>query len=294
MVDKRKNIKRKLRKLKQLRYRNEVERSHRQSDTGSRSDALISSMEALIRKMSMTPTAAPSTIVSNPSPPTPIQPQIKTEVTKEDIANEIARQRELDMLKNQVHYVYDKMNEDLRTRRSTGETMANMQARGTKLKPKDFGINENDETYKVQLGAAKSKRRQFTLEQHEILDQQEIAQKERAVLHDAVSQSLINKLQNMSTTPLKNNKPSISSSVAFEMNEASSSPPPFKKTPLKLSHLFDSSPRHVETSVFNTDAGKPMIMNTPPRLPRSPLWQQKAKCSTSAYAASVTPMLSPQ
>ena len=82
MVDKRKNIKRKLRKLRQLK-RLEAQRNERVEPT-SRGDALISSMEALIRKLSMTPTAAPSTIVSNPPAPAPIQPQIKTEITKEE------------------------------------------------------------------------------------------------------------------------------------------------------------------------------------------------------------------
>ena len=197
----------------------------------------------------MTPTsAAPSTIVSNP--PAPIQPQS----SKEDIVNEIARQREIDMLRSQVHYMYNKTDEDLKARRSTGEMMAAMQARGTNLKPKDFGIDEDDEIYKVQKDAAKSKQRQFTLARHEILDQKEIARNERAVLHDTLSQSLINKLQNMATTPLKNsNKPlAQSTSVVFEEREAMLSPPSnnYKKTPTKLSHLFDS------------EAGKPMTPDT--------------------------------
>ena len=121
MVDKRKNMKRKLRKLRQIRRRNEAEQ--RRSDHGSRGDALISSMEAIIRKISMTP-SGPSTIVANPTPAINNRP----EVTKEDIASEIARQRELDMLKNQVHYMYDQIHDDLRTRRSKGEMMAAMQA----------------------------------------------------------------------------------------------------------------------------------------------------------------------
>ena len=257
MVDKRKNIKRKLRRLRYLK------RSESHDKSSSRSDTLISSMEALIRKMSMTPTSAvPSTIVSNP--PAPIQPQS----SKEDIVNEIARQREIDMLRSQVQYMYNKTDEDLKARRSTGEMMAAMQARGTNLKPKDFGIDEDDEIYKVQKDAAKSKQRQFTLARHEILDQKEIARNERAVLHDTLSQSLINKLQNMATTPLKNsNKPlAQSTSVVFEEREAMLSPPSnnYKKTPTKLSHLFDS------------EAGKPMTPNTLssngscPQLPGTP------------------------
>jgi hypothetical protein len=62
MVNKRKSIKRKLRMLKQLKRRNEVEHTH--NNTVSKGDALISSMEALIRKISTAPTAPPSTIVS--------------------------------------------------------------------------------------------------------------------------------------------------------------------------------------------------------------------------------------
>ena len=240
MVDKRKNIKRKLRRLRYLK------RSESHDKSSSRSDTLISSMEALIRKMSMTPTsAAPSTIVSNPL--APIQPQS----SKEDIVNEIARQREIDMLRSQVHYMYNKTDEDIKARRSTGEMMAAMQARGTNLKPKDFGIDEDDEIYKVQKDAAKSKQRQFTLARHEILDQKEIARNERAVLHDTLSQSLINKLQNMATTPLKNsNKPLAQSnslqltlpSVVFEEREAMLSPP---GTPRSSPPSSPSSPSSV-------------------------------------------------
>ena len=215
MVNKRKNIKRKLRMLKQLKRRNEVEHTH--NNTGSKGDALISSMEALIRKISMAPSAPPSTIVSNAPVP---QSNVRTEVTKEDIANEIARQREVDMLRNQVHYMYDQINEDLKARRSKGETMANMQARGTDVKPKDFGIDENDVTYRAQKDAAKSKHQLFTLTQHEILDQKEIARKERTVLHDTLSQTLINKLQNIGTTPRVERKPTLSSSSAYTMIDA--------------------------------------------------------------------------
>ena len=229
----------------------------------------------------MTPASAPSTIVSNPAP-VPIQSQVKTEVTKEDIANEIARQREMDMLRNQVHYMYDQMNEDLKARRSTGEIMANMQARGTNVKPKDFGIDENDEIYKVQKDAAKSKHNQFTLTRHEILDQKEIARKERTVLHDTLSQTLINKLQNMATTPAKHNiKLSISSSYAYEIESNTTNKPKLstttsssfdinyesppknnKKTPLKLSSLFDSVPKKSSIQM-NTQVGEPMEIESP-------------------------------
>ena len=280
MVDKRKNIKRKLRRLRYLK------RSESHDKSSSKSDTLISSMEALIRKMSMTPTSAvPSTIVSNP--PAPIQPQS----SKEDIVNEIARQREIDMLRSQVQYMYNKTDEDIKARRSTGEMMAAMQARGTNLKPKDFGIDEDDEIYKVQKDAAKSKQRQFTLARHEILDQKEIARNERAVLHDTLSQSLINKLQNMATTPLKNsNKPLAQStslqltlpSTVFEEREAMLSPPSnnYKKTPTKLSHLFDS------------EAGKPMTPDklssngSCPQLPGTPRSSPPSSPSSPSSVAS--------
>ena len=214
MVDKRKNMKRKLRKLRQIKRRTEVE--HKPVPI-SKGDALILSMEALIRKISTAPTAPPSTIVSNPLVP---QSNVRTEVTKEDIANEIARQREVDMLRNQVHYMYDQINEDLKARRSKGETMANMQARGTNIKPKDFGIDENDVTYRAQKDAAKSKHQLFTLTQHEILDQKEIARKERDVLKDTLSQTLINELQNIGTTPRVDHRPTLSSSSTYTMIDA--------------------------------------------------------------------------
>ena len=253
MVNKRKNIKRKLRMLKQLKRRNEVEHTH--NNTGSKGDALISSMEALIRKISMAPSAPPSTIVSNAPVP---QSNVRTEVTKEDIANEIARQREVDMLRNQVHYMYDQINEDLKARRSKGETMANMQARGTDVKPKDFGIDENDVTYRAQKDAAKSKHQLFTLTQHEILDQKEITRKERAVLHDTLSQTLINKLQNIGTTPRVDQRPKLSSSSFVITDNPENNP----KRTLSSSSAFTmiDEPEQVEikpktklsTAVFST------------------------------------------
>ena len=252
MVDKRKNMKRKLRKLRQIKRRTEVE--HKPVPI-SKGDALISSMEALIRKISMAPSAPPSTIVSNAPVP---QSNVRTEVTKEDIANEIARQREVDMLRNQVHYMYDQINEDLKARRSKGETMANMQARGTDVKPKDFGIDENDPTYRAQKDAAKSKHQLFTLTQHEILDQKEIARKERAVLHDTLSQTLINKLQNIGTTPRVERKPTLSTSSFVITDNPENNP----KRTLSSSSAFTmiDEPEQVEikpktklsTAVFST------------------------------------------
>ena len=191
MVDKRKNMKRKLRKLRQIRRRNEAEQ--RRSDHGSRGDALISSMEAIIRKISMTP-SGPSTIVANPTPAINNRP----EVTKEDIASEIARQRELDMLKNQVHYMYDQIHDDLRTRRSKGEMMAAMQAHGTKVSPKDFDIDENDVIYKTQKANAKSKYQLEQLAQYDVLDQKEIQRNEKDVMTGEITKNLVNKLDSLS------------------------------------------------------------------------------------------------
>ena len=191
MVDKRKNMKRKLRKLRQIRRRNEAEQ--RRSDHGSRGDALISSMEAIIRKISMTP-SGPSTIVANPTPAINNRP----EVTKEDIASEIARQRELDMLKNQVHYMYDQIHDDLRTRRSKGEMMAAMQAHGTKVSPKDFDIDENDVIYKTQKANAKSKYQLEQLARHDVLDQKEITRNEKDVMTGEITKNLVNKLDGLS------------------------------------------------------------------------------------------------
>ena len=59
-----------------------------------------------------------------------------------------------------------------------------MQARGTDVKPKDFGIDENDVTYRAQKDAAKNKHQLFTLTQHEILDQKEIARNVRSCRGD--------------------------------------------------------------------------------------------------------------
>ena len=191
MVNKRKSIKRKLRMLKQLKRRNEVEHTH--NNTGSKGDALISSMEAIIRKISMTP-SGPSTIVANPTPAINNRP----EVTKEDIASEIARQRELDMLKNQVHYMYDQIHDDLRTRRSKGEMMAAMQAHGTKVSPKDFDIDENDGIYKTQKANAKSKYQLEQLAQYDVLDQKEIQRNEKGVMTSEITKNLVNKLDGLS------------------------------------------------------------------------------------------------
>ena len=92
MVDKRKNIKRKLRRLRAIK-RSELRQAS--AATTTKTDTLLSSMEALIRKMSMTPSTPTSTIIS-PSPPAPI---VKSEHTKEEILKDIAKQRELDIVR---------------------------------------------------------------------------------------------------------------------------------------------------------------------------------------------------
>ena len=185
MVDKRKNLKRKLRRLHAIRRKEERQASQ---PATSKTDTLLSSMEALIRKMSMTPSA----------------PIIKNEKTKEEIMNDIAKQRELDMVRGQVQYMYDQMNDDIRARRNKGEVMARMVAQGTNVKPSNYGIDEDDEIYKVQKDAAKSKQQLLKL------SQQEIARKERNALHQHLSDNLITKIASLTSevmqTPKKNAK----------------------------------------------------------------------------------------
>ena len=106
MPQKRKLLKRKLRRIRRVTHEREPTQT-------SRTDSLISSMEALVRKIAMAP-SAPSTVIASPTPaPAPVIQQPK-EPSKEEIMREIANQREIDMLKNQMHYMYDKVNEDIR------------------------------------------------------------------------------------------------------------------------------------------------------------------------------------
>ena len=252
-------MKRKLRKLRQIRRRNEAEQ--RRSDHGSRGDALISSMEAIIRKISMTP-SGPSTIVANPTPAINNRP----EVTKEDIASEIARQRELDMLKNQVHYMYDQIHDDLRTRRSKGEMMAAMQARkqseqdrrscdqNTKVSPKDFDIDENDVIYKTQKANAKSKYQLEQLARHDVLDQKEIQRNEKDVMTGEITKNLVNKLDSLSQSQgHSSNKSYGLSSIkkSFKTpkaNQEGIQPSPPKASPRKLDIQQRSAKEFVEQS----------------------------------------------
>ena len=259
MVDKRKNMKRKLRKLRQQRRRNEAEQ--RRSDHGSRGDALISSMEAIIRKISMTP-SGPSTIVANPTPAINNRP----EVTKEDIASEIARQRELDMLKNQVHYMYDQIHDDLRTRRSKGEMMANMQARGTKVSPKDFDIDENDVIYKTQKANAKSKYQLEQLARHDVLDQKEIQRNEKDVMTGEITKNLVNKLDGLSQGKSPNKSYGLSSiKKSFKTpkaNQEGMQPSPPKASPRKLNIQQRTAKEFVEQSFEEvTDTVKKLAVN---------------------------------
>ena len=114
-----------------------------QTTSQSKSDILLSSMESLIRKISMAPT--PSTIITQPAPA-----QTSKEVSKEEIMVDIAKQKELNMLKNQVQYMYSKIDEDIVVRRDKGEVMARMMSKGTKVQPKEFNVNTNDELFKFQ------------------------------------------------------------------------------------------------------------------------------------------------
>ena len=222
MVDKRKNIKRKLRRLRAIK-RSELRQAS--AATTSKTDTLLSSMEALIRKMSMTPSTPTSTIIS-PSPSAPI---VKSEHTKEEILNDIAKQRELDMVRSQVQYMYDQMNDDIRARRNKGEVMAKMQAHNTNVKPSAFDIDENDEIYKVQKDAAKSKQQLLKLSQHDLLDEQEIARKERTALHQHLSDNLVTKIANVANTfitPKKQSSPSLELNSPVDMSGLTSESSP--------------------------------------------------------------------
>ena len=145
MPHKKKLLKRKIRRTRVIR---DVEPT-----PTSRSDALISSMESLIRKMASAPTT-PSTIIRQPSTPQPvIQPH---EPTKEEIFKQITTQREIDALKNKLSYMYDKINDDIDARIMKGEAMAKAMVNKSQLKPQDYNISADDETFKVQKRAAEN------------------------------------------------------------------------------------------------------------------------------------------
>ena len=241
MVDKRKNIKRKLRRLHAIR-RSELRQASQSKAANaglSKTDTLLSSMEALIKKMSMTP----STVISQPTPSAPI---VKSEHTKEEIMNDIAKQRELDMVRSQVQYMYDQMNDDIRARRNKGEVMSRMQARGTNIKPSTFGIDEDDEIYKVQRDTAKSKQQLLKLSQQELLDEKEIAHKERNALHQHLSDALVTKISQIIPTPKKiNAETSLQDTPTKSIGERSEP----HLTPVKPPTATKQLPKGLKTSL---------------------------------------------
>ena len=247
MPNKKKLLKRKLRRT----VRNVKEPKQ---NFESRSDALISSMESLIRKMSSTP-SAPSTIITQPS--TPAQPR---ELSKEEILADIAKQREIDALKNQVHYMYDKIDGDIAARRDKSEIMARMTEKGTGLKPKQFDVVE-DEIFNVQRSAAKSKLQLQKLSEHEALDSNEAHRRERQIFRDTVIDRIGSKLENVFTSPPKVSL-SESGVSSYESQPVPTTPKPLGKgigTPPKaelkfnIRKVFHDEPLSETTATDNPD-----------------------------------------
>jgi DNA repair exonuclease SbcCD ATPase subunit len=81
---------------------------------------------------------------------------------------------------------------------------------------------------------------------------------------------------------MTNPKLSTTTSSSFDIDYVS--PPKYKKTPLKLSHLFDSTPRYNDTSVFDKEAGNAMeIEYSAPSTPK-----QKTNSSLQSSPSSVS------
>ena len=242
MPQKRKLLKRKLRRMRRVTHEHEPTQT-------SRTDSLISSMEALVRKIALTPTGG-STVIASPAPaPAPAPIPAPKEPSKEEIMREIANQREIDMLKNQMHYMYDKVNEDIKARNTKGEIMARMEAQGTSIKPKHFNIDENNEIFSVQRTAAKNLHQQKQLEQHEVFDLNATRRRENKIFRETVFDKVKEKLDDIVTSPLR---VELGPSTPRVYENRMHTPPVLKEsesqqfhtttpaTPKKLSSLFDT------------------------------------------------------
>ena len=95
------------------------------------------------------------------------------EVRKEEIMVDIPKRKELDMLKNQFIYMYTKIYEQFVARHYKGEEMLRMISEGTKTQPKEFNVYINNDVFKVQQSAPKTKLQFEELAEHEISDDEE-------------------------------------------------------------------------------------------------------------------------
>ena len=145
MANKKKALRRKLRRLRKVKPTEKEP-----PEKSSKADLLMSSMEALIRKMTMTP--PPATIIPQPAPAPmpPTNKQSDKEITKEEILTELTRQREMDLMKSQMNYVYDVITGDIEARREKGEILAKMKVNNSSVSPKDYGVKESEEMFKNQ------------------------------------------------------------------------------------------------------------------------------------------------
>ena len=261
MPQKRKLLKRKLRRFRRV---TSARTSEREPTQTSRTDSLISSMEALVRKIALTPTGGSTVIASPASQPTPVIQQPK-EPSKEEIMREIANQREIDMLKNQMHYMYDKVNEDIKARNTKGEIMARMEAQGTNIKPKHFNIDENNEIFSVQRTAAKNLHQQNQLEQHEVFDLNAIKRRENQIFRETVFDKVKEKLDDIITSPLRVElNPSTPRVYENRMN----TPPVLKESESQQFHTITPATPKKLSSLFDTPTPKLKgrgVIGTPPK-----------------------------
>ena len=102
-----------------------------------------------------------------------------------------------------MHYMYDRINDDIKARNTKGEIMARMEAQGTNVKPKHFDIDTNSEIFSVQRTAAKNLHQQKQLEQHEVFDLNAIKRRENQIFRETVFDKVKEKLDDIVTSPLR-------------------------------------------------------------------------------------------
>lgn len=189
MANKKKALRRKLRRLRKVKPTEKEP-----PEKSSKADLLMSSMEALIRKMTMTP--PPATIIPQqaPAPMPPTNKQSDKEITKEEILTELTRQRELDLMKSQMNYVYDVITGDIEARREKGEILAKMKVNNSSVSPKDYGVKESEEMFKNQLSKAKVEKDIAEIKEHNKLDEKEQQMKANKVYYDEVVNRLKQKI----------------------------------------------------------------------------------------------------
>ena len=256
MANKKKALRRKLRRLRKVKPTEKEP-----PEKSSKADLLMSSMEALIRKMTMTP--PPATIIPQqaPAPMPPTNKQSDKEITKEEILTELTRQREMDLMKSQMNYVYDVITGDIEARREKGEILAKMKVNNSSVSPKDYGVKESEEMFKNQLSKAKVEKDIAEIKEHNKLDEKEQQMKANKVYYDEVVNRLKQKIAD-NNGPHKTIREQTALNKVYKIFDSSDDDEYDDEGSMKTKSPIKSAPKQIYKP-FITPRAK--ILGTPPK-----------------------------